>query len=250
MRDKKGVELAWSKTAGLLIMLIGFIAILVVIYALRSTVDKEQPRILCQTSNGFRARNALTIGDINKIMNEKIPLGPLKCKITNFTVQTEKDLADRIAYTWEDFLMGEYTWMFPDYDQDCMVYYSFTLENDAPPISANDFTNKLKQMTYKLDPKTGDPITYLDYVQNYAGEGKVIVDNTLGAFAPGQIYGIAIVSPILPQDRSLYWSAKTFLNGLYQSYWVGKTPMDYPEHNVIIIGDLNKIQNSGECFGI
>ena len=116
---------------------------------------------------------------------------PLLCSTRPATLTGNKDqitkqIADNLAKCWWQYGQGQITDAFKSgtYEffggtKQCRVCYTLTIKNKDYSISGSDLLKYLHQTTYisEQDNKTKkqNNISYLQYIQNYAGEGNVLL---------------------------------------------------------------------------
>ena len=130
------------------------------------------------------------------------------------------------AKCWYEFAEGRYANVFGDYflsNDYCFICYTFKVDySDNKPVKKADLVNFMYKNTYSNTGKT-----YLDYIQSYAGEGKIEIDPELGDFKKKQIYAVALVSPF-------DWTKFNVKAGEKDMNW-------------IIITELSKITSKTKC---
>ncbi len=236
LRYKKGME------AGFLVALIitilgGLIIGGVVIRFMSNATDKEAEN-LCHDSVALRAKTGITHeGTFDR---EVVKMVPALCKTLDQKIDGEREeLKEKIAYKiarcWWMFGEGRYEELldsseiaalpsvlsFDKLKNDCFVCYNFMIDEKEIASGGIPSWEMVEYLSTHNHPLYS--VTYLDYIQTYAGPGKIIFG--VEEFLPGTGYGISMM-PKNSQGEDMWVSAtKLYVGGALMILGGGPGPL-------------------------
>jgi hypothetical protein len=220
LANKKALSTA---TIYIIIVIIGFFAVLAFFNTAFAGLQESQAEKLCQETVAARFSFAIRGGDITELKAFPILCKTIDKKVKGDKPAVEKQIADLMGRCWDMFGQGRYGGLFqttglsPIYSHDCFVCYTATVQGLNEKISQFEFKQYLRENKYKN-------ATYIDYIQSSGGPGSA---DPITDIANNGVYAIAFASKN---------SDKSVANKLLSTF------NDLREVSVVYVADLTKLQ--------
>jgi len=182
----------------LLAIIISFIAISAVLTYCTKKASTVVDEAVCRASVETSAKANIGIGAAG--VTVKTVKTPLLCatknkKLSGEDSEIKKQLADLIAKCWWEFGQGTVADPFKSGtaggDQECMVCYTVSIDDDDFKISSENLIQYLSETTYLLDENDKN-INYLDYISKYgAGTGGNLIMALPSEIKSPEVYAIS-----------------------------------------------------------
>jgi len=211
---KKGMEAGFL--VALIITIVGGMIVGGVVMRFMSTATDKEAENLCHDSIALRARTAIT--SEGKFIAADVKTVPVLCKTIDKKIdgdreQLKEQISYKIARCWWMFGEGRYEELLRDSDisllpslfkfdsskNKCFVCYNLLInEKDFTPIPVWEMQEYMDQHKYP-----GSNITYMQYIQNYGGPGKIVFGTS--TIEPQKAYGISM----MPKNKvgSSFWGS-------------------------------------------
>jgi hypothetical protein len=169
----------------LIITTVGVLIIILVINIFMGRLNDEVSEDVCRASILARAKAVFKVKVLGHDMAE-VSLLPITCKTKeNVELSGDRDaMLEQISYMsarcWWMFLNGEYRELFSEANflgkKKCFMCYIFNVKTNLDdPITADEII-KYMDTHYYIGDQNNNGITYLEYIQSYKGEGRILMD--------------------------------------------------------------------------
>jgi len=194
-KGKKGLTMAFIVTV--MSSLIGFVLLSYVLSGFMASFDEKQTESTCRNSIALRGATALNVGGDEDKIEAVIKAIPVTCRTIDLEVTgTKEEIMEEIAYrtarTWwmfgegryEELLHGSEVTLLPklfgthNLKNKCFNSYTIIIDqdeikdeegNDVLAISSEDLITYFSTHNH---PQYN--VTYLNYIQSYGGDGRVM----------------------------------------------------------------------------
>ncbi|MBU1112139.1 MAG: hypothetical protein ABIG93_01760 [archaeon] len=194
-KSKKGIAMSFLVT--IMSTLIGFVLLSYVLSGFMSSFNEKQTENMCHNSIALRGSTALNVGGDEDKIEAVIKAIPVTCttidlEVTGTKEEIMEEIAYRMARTWWMFGEGRYEELLHDSEvtlfpklfgtqklnNECFNSYTITIDqdeikdeegNDVLAISSEDLITYFSTHNH---PQYN--VTYLNYIQSYGGDGRVM----------------------------------------------------------------------------